>query len=248
MGRRIYYSALFRSIGRALISAKSVLARRDSWPGSDSVAGVGTQQRPNASQPSASGPGCTRQVRRAFILATNMSGSISLSTPSLRLQYSQDVLYDLTSRLAGYRRVPKKCAEVEGPGKHVEYEFHIEIVPHLASSMRPFERLTHGPAPQSENLLADDVGQGRILRHVCHQARQRMPQGPGEGTQKRADRRLKISPNAASVGGWVITHFAEHGIGNEVALTWPTAIEAASSAAGSARNTVYCHRAVPAPS
>jgi hypothetical protein len=33
-----------------------------------------------------------------------------------------------------------------------------------------------------------------------------------------------------------------------VALTWPTAIEAASSAAGSARNTVYCHRAVPAPS
>jgi len=40
----------------------------------------------------------------------------------------------------GHRRVSKKCAEVEGPGEEVEYEFYIEGVPYLTSSMRPFER------------------------------------------------------------------------------------------------------------
>ena len=62
---------------------------------------------------------------------------------------------------AGDRRVPKQRPEIERAGEHIEHQFHVEVRPHLAANLRPFERLTHGFATRSQDLLSNDRSKGR---------------------------------------------------------------------------------------
>jgi hypothetical protein len=76
--------------------------------------------------------------------------------------------------------MPKQRSVVKWSREHVEYEFDVQTGSRFTAFSCPFERFTHGPAACRQNLSSNGRGEVRILRHICHEARQGLAQRPGK--------------------------------------------------------------------